>query len=63
MTFQLFLLILRARLWVVFGTLVVVVGTALAVSLLLPSNTPPKPRWWSTPSRPTRSWAACCPRR
>ena len=38
MTFQQFLLILRARLWVVFGTLVVVVGTALAVSLLLPKQ-------------------------
>ena len=34
MTFQQFLLILRARLWVVFGTLVVVVGTALAGFLL-----------------------------
>ena len=38
MTFQQFLLILRARLGVVLGTLAVVVGTALAVSLLLPKQ-------------------------
>ena len=36
MTFHQFLLILRARLWLVLGTLAVVVGTTLLVSLVLP---------------------------
>ncbi|KAA3652751.1 MAG: chain length determinant protein EpsF [Proteobacteria bacterium] len=38
MSFQQFLLILRARLWIVLGTLLVVVGTTLAVSLILPKQ-------------------------
>lgn len=38
MSFQQFLLILRARLWIVLATLVVVVGTTLAVSLILPKQ-------------------------
>ncbi len=38
MTFHQFLLILRARLWIVLGTVAAVVGTALAVSLLLPKQ-------------------------
>lgn len=38
MTFQQFLLILRARFWVIAAILVVVVGTALAVSLWLPKQ-------------------------
>jgi len=38
MSFQQFLLILRARLWVISLTLLVVVGTAVAVSLLLPKQ-------------------------
>ena len=38
MTFHQFLLILRARLWIVLGTVLAVVGTALAVSLLLPKQ-------------------------
>ncbi|TVT78553.1 MAG: chain length determinant protein EpsF [Denitromonas halophila] len=38
MSFQQFLLILRARLWLVLATLVVVVGTTLAVSLILPKQ-------------------------
>ena len=38
MTFQQFLLIMRARRWLVLGTLAVVVGAALAVSLLLPKQ-------------------------
>lgn len=38
MSFQQFLLILRARFWIVLGTLLVVVGTTLAVSLILPKQ-------------------------
>ncbi|TVT47862.1 MAG: chain length determinant protein EpsF [Denitromonas halophila] len=38
MSFQQFLLILRARLWLVLATLAVVVGTTLAVSLILPKQ-------------------------
>jgi len=38
MSFPQFLLILRARLWVIVITLLVVVGTAVAVSLLLPKQ-------------------------
>ena len=38
MSFQQFLLILRARLWVIVITLLVVVGTAVGVSLLLPKQ-------------------------
>jgi chain length determinant protein EpsF len=38
MSFQQFLLILRARLWVIVITLLVVVGTAVAVSVLLPKQ-------------------------
>lgn len=38
MTFQQFLLIMRARRWLVLSTLAVVVGAALAVSLLLPKQ-------------------------
>ncbi|MAS40300.1 MAG: chain length determinant protein EpsF [Porticoccaceae bacterium] len=38
MSFQQFLLILRARIWVVILTLVVVVGTAVGISLLLPKQ-------------------------
>ncbi|QID16762.1 chain length determinant protein EpsF [Nitrogeniibacter mangrovi] len=38
MTLQQFLLILRARMWVVILTLLVVVGTAVAVSLILPKQ-------------------------
>jgi len=38
MSFQQFILILRARLWVIAITLLVVVGTAVGVSLLLPKQ-------------------------
>jgi chain length determinant protein EpsF len=38
MSFQQFLLILRARLWVIVITLLVVVGTAVGVSLVLPKQ-------------------------
>ncbi len=38
MSFQQFLLILRARLWIIVLTLLVVVGTAVGVSLLLPKQ-------------------------
>ncbi|KAF7598256.1 MAG: chain length determinant protein EpsF [Candidatus Dactylopiibacterium carminicum] len=38
MNFEQFLLILRARLWLVFGVLVVVVATTATVSLLLPKQ-------------------------